>query len=132
SVAFNDDNTRRLFEHRTMDTDKRISALAELKSAGIRTSALVCPVMPFITDAIELVERLEHHTVKIWLYGLSILDRSEINWQIVKRILEMHFPGLKEKTEAAIFSKEHPYWGKLRRDLIALQESRPMDLSIHL
>lgn len=132
SVAFNNNNIRRLFEHNTMDTGQRISALAELKSNGIRTSALVCPVMPFITDAVALVGELEQHTEKIWLYGLSILDRSEINWQNVKRILERHFPGMKEKVEAAVFSKEHPYWAELRQDLIALQEAGSLNLSIHL
>ena len=131
SVAFNDDNIRQLFEYHTMETERRIAALKILKSAGIRTSALICPIMPYITDAIDLVENLEQHTEKIWLYGLSILNDSEINWQNVKRILEVHFPGLKENIEAAVFSKKHPYWIQLGQDLIARQEKKPVNLSIH-
>ncbi len=132
SVAFNDDDIRRLFEYRTIDTAQRISALAKLKSAGVRTAALVCPIVPYITDAVALAEKLQPYTEKIWFYGLSILDGSEKNWQNIKRILEMHFPEVREKVEAAVFSKEDPYWADLKRDLTALQKQRTMNLSIHL
>ena len=131
SVAFNDDRIRRLFEHQTMETEKRISALIELKTEGIRTSALVCPIMPYITDAVELVEKLENHTEKIWLYGLSILDVSEVNWQQVKHILEVNFPEVKDEIEAAVFSKDHSFWVNLKRNLVALQATAPLNLSIH-
>jgi len=55
SMAFNDNRTRRLFEANTVDNEKRIEALRQLKEAGVRTGALLCPVIPFITDAIQLV-----------------------------------------------------------------------------
>ncbi|MCD4720178.1 MAG: hypothetical protein K8S13_10020 [Desulfobacula sp.] len=58
SVAFNDNQTRRLFEANTIDTEKRIEALRKLKEIGVRTGALVCPVIPYITDAIELIDML--------------------------------------------------------------------------
>ena len=53
SVAFNDNRTRCLFEANTMDTEKRIEALHQMKAAGVRTGALICPVIPYITDAIQ-------------------------------------------------------------------------------
>jgi DNA repair photolyase len=132
SVAFSDDNIRRLFEYHTMDTGKRISALAELRPAGVGTSALICPIIPYITDAMDLVNKLEPHTEKIWLYGLSILDDSEVNWQNIKRILEHNFPELSGKVEDVVFAKDHPYWLELRERLNALGDERPIDLSIHV
>lgn len=80
SAAFNDNQTRKLFEANTMDTEKRIDALCQLKKAGVRTGALVCPVIPYITDAIQLVDMLAPYTDTIWIYGLSIKDRSGQNW----------------------------------------------------
>jgi DNA repair photolyase len=58
SVAFNDNQIRRLFEANTMDTEKRIEALRQIKKAGVRTGALLCPVIPYITDAIQLIDML--------------------------------------------------------------------------
>lgn len=132
SVAFNDNRIRRQFEANTIDTEVRIEALRKLKGAGIQTSALICPVIPFVTDVVPLIDMLTPHTDVIWIYGLSINDRSDRNWQNVQDILNRHFPELKQQIEAAVFSKEHPYWIQLRRDLTELDRNRQLNLSIHL
>jgi DNA repair photolyase len=132
SVAFNDDDVRRLFEANTKMTENRISALQKFKAAGIKTSALICPVVPYITDVRPLIEMLAEHTDKIWIYGLSILDRSDKSWQNVNGILENHFFDLKDQVEMVIFSKSHSYWEKLRQDLVQIQKDRNLNLSIHV
>jgi DNA repair photolyase len=38
-----------LFEANTMDTEKRIEALRQMKAARVRTGALICPFIPYIT-----------------------------------------------------------------------------------
>ncbi len=50
SVAFNDNRVRQQFEFNTIDTEARIGALVKLRKAGIKTSALICPVIHYITD----------------------------------------------------------------------------------
>ena len=132
SVAFNDNDVRRLFESNTMDTEARINALEKLKTAGLRTSALICPVIPYITDVIPLIDMLAPHTDKIWIYGLSMLNRTDQNWQNVESILENHFPDLKKQIESVVFSKNHSYWEKLRQELEYLQKDRKLNLSIHV
>ncbi len=132
SVSFNDNDVRRLFEANTIDTEARISALRELKSAGVSTSALICPVMPFITDVKPLIDLLADHTEKIWIYGLSILSSSDPNWRNVNAILEQHFSELKLKIEDVVFSKEHAYWSTLRRELSQLQEEYKPIFEIHV
>ncbi len=132
SVAFKDNAVRQLFEADTMDTELRIEALRKFKAAGIRTAALLCPVIPYITEVRRLIDMLAPHTTKIWIYGLSILDPTEVNWQHVKRILKTHFPDLKDQVEAAVFSKEHLYWLALRKDLEEMAKERKLDLSIHV
>ena len=132
SVAFNDDRTRGLFEARTMETERRIQALARLKEAGIGTGALLCPVIPHITDPFPLIEALAPHIDLVWIYGLSILDRSDKSWRNVEGILDDNFPDLKERIEEVIFSKDHPYWARLREELNQLQKERQVSLSIHL
>ena len=132
SVAFNDNRTRRLFEANTVDNEKRIEALRQLKEAGVRTGALLCPVIPYITDAIQLIEMLAPCTDVIWIYGLSINDRSDQNWLNMQKILSREFPDFLEQIEQAIFSKEHIYWAQLRDDLLSYKNDRQLNLNIHL
>ena len=132
SVAFNDNLVRQQFEAKTIDTEDRISALRKLREAGIKTSALICPVIPYITDVTPLIDMLAPHTDVIWIYGLSIEERSDRNWQNVQGILSNYFPNLREQIEAVIFSKDHSYWTQLRQDLKELQKDRQLNLSIHL
>lgn len=132
SVAFNDNNTRRHFEANTIDTEDRIEALYKLKESGIKTSALICPVIPYITDVTPLIDSLVPLTDLIWIYGLSFEKRSDRSWENVKGILNHHFPEYRQGIEKVIFSKDHPYWRRLREKLYDIQNSRSLNLSIHL
>ena len=114
SVAFNDNRIRQQFEANTIDTEDRIRALRKLREAGVKTSALICPVIPYITDVTLLIDKLALHTDAIWIYSLSIEKSSDRNCQNFQGILKAHFPDLKERIEEVIFSKDHPYWVKLR------------------
>ncbi len=132
SVAFNDHRTRVLFEDNTIPTEERIEALAKVADAGIQTNALICPVIPYITDVIPLIDSLASLTNRIWIYGLSIEERSDPNWQNVKEILTRHYPEMHKTIEEVIFSKQHSYWTRLREELIEAQDSRKLNLSIHV
>ena len=132
SAAFNDNQTRRLFEANTIDTERRIEALNKLKEAGVRTGALLCPVIPYITDAVQMIDKLEPYADVIWIYGLSINDRSGQNWLNFEEILSSHFPDLIEQIEPVIFSKDHSYWAELRKSLEMLKKDRKLNLNIHI
>ena len=121
-----------LFESNTRDTEERINALRTLNTAGLRTSALICPVIPYMTDVIPFIDMLAPHTVKIWIYGLSMLHRTDRDWQNVERILESHFPDVKAQIETIVFSHDHAYWMQLRQALLELQKKRELNLSIHV
>lgn len=131
SVAFNDNHIRQQFEANTINTEARITAQRKLSQAGIKTSALVCPVIFYITEVIPLIDLLELHTDVIWIYGLSMQERSDRNWHNIQDILNSHFHNLKEQIEAATFSKDHSHWIQLRQDLRKLQKDRQLNLSIH-
>jgi len=132
SVTFNDNRIRQQFEANTINTEDRIGALVKLREAGIKTSALICPVIPYITDVTPLIDMLAPYTDVIWIYGLSIQERSDRNWQNVQSILNRYFPNLKEQIEPVIFSKDHHYWIQLRQDLLEIQNDRQLNLNIHL
>ena len=103
-----------------------------MPSRGIRTSALICPVIPYITDVRLLIDLQAEPADKIWIYGLSILDQSNQSWQNVKRILDNNFPDLKKQIATVVFSKDHSYWKILRKGLVQMQSDRNLNLSIHV
>ncbi len=132
SVAFNDNPTRRLFEANTVETEKRIEALHQLKEAKIKTGSLLCPVIPYITDPVPLIDMLTPCADVIWIYRLSIDDRLSPAWMNLEKIFNREFSDLVKKIEPAIFSNDHDYWAQLRDDLTALKNDRHLNLNIHL
>jgi len=132
SFAFNDNKTRKLFEHHTMKNEDRLDALTRLSRNKIRTAALVCPVIPYISDAASWVEALAPVTELIWIYGLSIMHMSGPNWKNVEQILSDHFPDKKGRIEKALFSRTDPYWERLRAELEILQKESGVNLEIHV
>lgn len=132
SVAFTDNGIRELFEANTEDTELRIEALGKIKEAGIGTSALLCPVIPHITDVRSLIDDLAPSASVIWTYGLHMDDRSDKNWLNVKRILDEHFSSMSEEIEEIIFQKDHTYWKELRIELESLQDCLETELNIHV
>jgi DNA repair photolyase len=132
SIAFQDDQVRRLFEANTPPNARRIAALERLKEAGIETYALVCPVMPFITDVRALIEAVAPFADTMWIYPLEMAAEGDRNWQNVQRVLDRHFPGMTEEYRQVAFSTAHPYWAELRQELERLQLESQLNLRIEI
>ncbi|HJO93891.1 MAG TPA: radical SAM protein [Victivallales bacterium] len=131
SFAFNEE-TRPIFEGNTICNNARLTALSKLKEAGIDTYAMICPVFPYITDIKSLINILTPHSNAIWIYSLSMIGHSDLNWLNTQAILQSHFPELKERIEAAAFLPQHPYWIELREDLEKLRTEKQVPLKICL
>jgi hypothetical protein len=79
-----------------------------------------------------LIDMLDLNTDAIWIYGLSMNERSDRNWQNVQGILTTHYPNLKDQIETVLFTEAHSFWTGLRQQLTELQKDRKLDLRIHL
>ena len=134
SVAFKDDDVRRLFEENTVATGNRIEALRKIKQAGVRTGALLCPIIPYITEVLDLLEDLSEWADTIWIYGLSADsdEESDIGWKNTRQILASHFPHIADQVEAAVLSREHPYWTKIKGEIEMFNSQRQLDLRVHV
>jgi DNA repair photolyase len=132
SLAFQDEQTRQLFEKNAPSNKERIEALKRLKSAGIPTYTLICPVMPFITDVESLIELVALYSNKVWIYRLEIKSTEDQNWLNIESILNKNFPQLTEKYRKIAFSGNHPYWIHLRQRLEELQSKKYSNLRIKL
>jgi DNA repair photolyase len=132
SIAFQDEQVRGLFEPKAPENARRIEALKLLKDSGIETYALICPVMPFITDTEVLVERVAPYADKVWAYALNMEAEGDLNWQNVRGILDRNFPGMSKRYRQIAFSDNHPYWTELRQNLEGLKREKYHNLQIKL
>ena len=91
---------------------------------------MICPVIPFITNPLPLIELVQDSADKVWVYGLSILNEAEINWKHIRAILRDNFPRRYGAVKAAVFDREHPYWAELRQAL-SDYSAYDFELSVH-
>lgn len=132
SIAFQREADRELFEKNTISIRKRMKALRKLKENRIENYCLINPVMPFITDVFELIERLRGFTDTIWIYSLDVSSRDDRNWKEIENVINQYYPNLRDEFAEVVFDKRHPCWIKLQEDLDGLSRSEKVTLEIHL
>jgi len=130
SVSFIDEEVRSFFEPGTCQTAYRIETLGKFRAAGVRTYALVCPVIPFVTDTESVVQAVAPYADTVWVYGLRIRNEQDSNWQNVLAVLRKHFPALTGQIADAVFHADHPFWDMQRTGLIGLAAKNQLDLRI--
>ena len=132
SIAFQEEQTRQLFEKNASSNRIRIEALKNLKNSGIQTYTLICPVMPFITNLESVIEQVAPYSDTIWVYRLHIESENDNNWFNVKSILDKHFPELTEPYRKIAFSKNHPFWKDVRQKLKEIQKKKCINLKVRI
>eukprot|EP01009_Symbiontida_sp_KSa7_P001180 NODE_1272_length_633_cov_379.446918_g470_i1.p1 GENE.NODE_1272_length_633_cov_379.446918_g470_i1~~NODE_1272_length_633_cov_379.446918_g470_i1.p1 ORF type:complete len:62 (-),score=1.86 NODE_1272_length_633_cov_379.446918_g470_i1:326-511(-) len=58
--------------------------------------------------------------------------RSDRNWRNLEAIFKEFYPDLREKIEEIVFSKDHPFRARLRRDLAKMRKDRGLNLNVHV
>ena len=123
----------RILEPNVSTTTERFAALMKLKEAGIPTVVWLCPILPFLNDTAETINRLldccEQAGVRgIVQFGMGVTLRQG-NREYFYRQLDRHFPGLKERyisTYGNAYVLESPN----SRDLLELLHRRCRDAGI--
>jgi DNA repair photolyase len=110
SLGFSDDSLRQMLEKETPPNRRRIEALQTLKAAGLDTSVLICPVLPFLTDIAALVRSLQESVGLVWIYPLSINNQIDPNWQNLWGLVSREYPELAADFKQAVFNRDHEYW----------------------
>ena len=123
----------RILEPNVSTTTERFAALMKLKETGIPTVVWLCPILPFLNDTAENINRLldccEQAGVRgIVQFGMGVTLRQG-NREYFYRQLDRHFPGLKERyisTYGNAYVLESPN----SRDLLELLHRRCRDAGI--
>lgn len=116
SIATLDDRVRRALEPVTPPIEKRLGALRETASAGIRTYAFVSPIMPYLTDISAIVSAVRESAGFLMFENLNV--RGSI-WGRLRVALEQLDATLIPRYEAIYASKEsrRAYWEPVRHDI---------------
>lgn len=128
SVALADDGLRRLFEPGAPGNARRVRALRKLRSNGLHTYALICPILPLLTDIAALVRSLEGCADAAWLYRLVVHRDSDRNWQNVCRAVATGLPEMEERFREIALDSEHAYWSEQRELATALAAETGLEI----
>ena len=96
-----DDDLCRIIEPAVCNTRRRIEVLEEMQKRGIPTIVWLCPILPFINDTEENIERILSECVGVGVKGILCfgmgLTLREGDREYYYAALDRHFPGLKQK-----------------------------------
>ena len=108
TITTTDDELARKLEPGAPPPSARLTAMAQVAAAGIRTGACLMPVLPFIGDSDENVTAVLDRTAAaggqyvLAAFGMTMRDGQR---QPFYDGLERHFPGLRPRYEATFGSQ---------------------------
>ncbi len=115
-----DDELSSILEPNVCTTSRRVEVLKKLSDAGIPTIVWLCPILPYINDTEENINRIIDYCIEanvkgILCFGMGLTLRDG-NREYFYSKLDENFPGLKEtyiKKYANSYSLPSPDDGKL-------------------
>ena len=104
-----DDGKRRLIEIKSTPIHERIEALATLNRAGVRTMALLLPILPFFSDDLAEIEELlravrEAGTTRLYA---GVMRLYPITWCGMKALMPSKLAPLRSTYQDAYFGPGH-------------------------
>ncbi len=100
TITTADESLQKIIEPYASTTIQRFEALKQLNEAGIKAGIILDPILPFINDNIENLDKLiklakEYKVNHIFaLFGVTLRDSQR---EYFYNKLDIHFPGIKEK-----------------------------------
>ena len=101
TLTTHDDVLCRILEPNVSVTSQRVAALKQFRDAGIPTVVWLAPILPFINDTKENVERILESCIDAGVKGILCFNMGltlrEGNREYFYAQLDRHFPGMKER-----------------------------------
>lgn len=122
-----DDALRRTYEPGSSSVEERLSTLARLHSEGIETWAFLGPIMPYITDKGDNLERLIDELARAEV-GLVMVDKLNLKqglWAKIEGFLGRYDRALVSGYKEILLSR-NDYFEAVKKDVIDIFESRGM------
>ncbi len=110
TITTTDDDLARKLEPGAPSPSRRLAAMHELSANGIETGVVMMPVLPFIEDTPENIAQIVRAAAEhgagyvIPAFGMTTREGQREHYY---NKLDEHFPGLREKYEAAFGDSYH-------------------------
>ena len=108
TVTTLDERLRRLWEPRAASVAERFRVLQQARRAGLKTSIMFGPLLPFLSDSQEAIDGLLGRAADlavdvIWVDALNPRPRV---WPAVAELLRTRFPELHERYRQVLFDQQ--------------------------
>lgn len=108
-----------LWEPRADSAEERFRVVEEAHAAGIETSVMFGPLLPFLSDKPDHLHALFERAAAARVDQITVdaLNPRPKVWESVSALLQRHFPDLRERYAAILFSPRvrGPYLSALRQ-----------------
>lgn len=109
-----DDGFRRIMEPHASSPQRKLSALAALKEAGIETGVMAAPIFPAITDCAAIIEAAAPYVSEMNFDTLNF--RSQNRERLLTLIGTLH-PEQNGLYDEIYRQGRHDYWRRLREEI---------------
>ena len=96
-----DDDLCKVLEQNVCTTSRRVEVLRTLNENGIPTVVWLCPILPYINDTEDNINKILDYCIEADVHGVLCfgmgLTLRDGNRQYFYRKLDEHFPGLKNR-----------------------------------
>lgn len=102
-----DERLRELWEPGAASVDGRLRVIEAARRAGLQTSVMFGPLLPFLSDSPSAIDALLERAAdlgvdRIWIDALNPRPRV---WPAVSELLRAHFPELREPYRKILFDQ---------------------------
>ncbi|MGF7117654.1 radical SAM protein [Methanobacterium oryzae] len=121
-----DEDIRKEVEPGASPVKNRINALKEVHEARIKTHVFISPILPFLTDWKEIIEKTRDYVDYFMFENLNITGTV---WASVKRFLEQKHPDLVQEYKK-IYS-DNIYWDIIEEEIIEFCKKEKLDCKMY-
>jgi DNA repair photolyase len=122
-----DEKIRKKVEPGAKPIKMRIKALKEIHDTKIKTYVFISPILPYLTDWKDIIEKTRDHADYFMFENLNITGTV---WASVKHFLEEKYPDLTQKYREIYFRDNH-YWEIVEEEIIEFCENENLECKIY-
>jgi len=122
-----DEKLRRMIEPGASPIQKRLKALKEVHNIGIKTYVFISPILPFLTNWKEVIQKTKSYTDYFMFENLNITGTV---WGCVKHWLEENYPDLMQKYREIYFT-DNDYWDLMEEEIVDFCKEEGFECRMH-
>ena len=122
-----DEEIRKKVEPSASPIKNRINALKEFHEAGIKTYVFISPILPYLTDWEDIIQKTRDYADYFMFENLNVTGTV---WGNIKRFLEEKYPELTSKYRE-IYFEGNQYWEMVEEEIIQYCKNEKMECRMY-